>query len=46
MLRPLELGRMADSQPDSEPGVIYGIIRATKQEREAGKTHRVIVSKQ
>ena len=37
---------MADGRLDSEPGVIYGIIRVTKQEREAGKTHRVIVSKQ
>jgi hypothetical protein len=29
----------------SEPGVLYGIVRATKQEKEAGKTHKVTVSK-
>jgi hypothetical protein len=29
----------------SQPGVIYGIIRATAQERAAGIGHRVTVSR-
>ncbi|MCR4427699.1 MAG: hypothetical protein NUW23_16255 [Firmicutes bacterium] len=42
---PLNIRGQGIAWDRSDPGVIYGIIRATKQEREAGMTHRVTVSK-
>lgn len=43
---PLNIRGQGIAWDRSEPGVLYGIIRATKQEREKGETHKVIVSKQ
>ena len=42
---PLNIRGQGIAWDKSDPGVLYGIIRATKSEKEAGKTHKVIVSK-
>jgi len=42
---PLNIRGQGIAWDRSEPGIIYGIIRANSQEKAAGKTHRVTVSK-
>ncbi len=43
---PLNIRGQGIAWDRSDPGVIYGIIRATKDEKAQGITHKVIVSKQ
>ena len=41
---PLDIRGQGIAWDRSEPKTIYGMIRATKDERAAGKTHKVTVS--
>jgi len=42
---PLNIRGQGIAWDRSEPGILYGIIRANQQEKSMGKTHRVTVSK-